>query len=77
MLKVRGAGDSVSDPAGNVEATLETMKRAGITATCDRTGDTWTVTATEETGHFWRVTADTGLQAITEMMLVLGFEDLD
>jgi hypothetical protein len=63
--------------ASDFQDALIVMERAGIQASCVQTADTLTAAATDGTGHDWRVTADTALQAVTELMETLGFEHLD
>ena len=53
------------DHGAHIRAALLVMERAGIRAFCARTGNQWTATATDSTGHTWRVTADTGSPVIS------------
>ena len=62
---------------GPVRHRLTVMERAGIRATCAQASDKWAATAADGTGHLWRVTAETPLQAVTDLMDAMGFEDLN
>ena len=65
------------DHPAEIPDELVTLEQAGIRTTCWRSGNEWTLTAVDGDGHTWQVTADTALQAITELMEKLEFADLD
>ncbi len=77
MSQMRCAGDGMTEHVNDVRAALRVLERAGIPASCAQSGETWTATATDTNGHTFKVTADTGLQAVAELMAALGFVDLE
>ncbi len=68
---------SAADRTDDTQKALNRMKRAGIEASCLRTGRTWTATAVDHAGRVWLFTAQTQERVIDNITKAMGLEDLD